>query len=258
LSKQLGTESLTAPIQTPPAAAATASTTARMAGLERRQQILRVAMSLFSRHGFRGTTTKEIAREAGVSEAMVFRHFATKEELYRAILDNKACVGGLVDPRELLSEAIARKDDRAVFEELAMAMMCHHEEDLEFLRLLTHSALEGHQLREMFWDRNVRPLYEFLGAYIHERQRDGVMREIDPRIAVRAFLGMIIHHSLNNTLWDQPRRLLDITNECAAREFTELLLRGLAADAHRGQRETKGRARVASPVANRTRNTKKK
>lgn len=215
-------------------------------------------MSLFSRHGFRGTTTKEIAREAGVSEAMVFRHFATKEELYRAILDNKACVGGMMDPHELLSEPIARKDDRAVFEELAMAMMCHHEEDLEFLRLLTHSALEGHQLREMFWDRNVRPLYEFLGAYIQERQRDGVMREIDPRIAVRAFLGMIIHHSLNNTLWDQPRRLLDITNECAAHEFTELLLRGLAADAPLPSSETNRRAGVASRLVTKNRNSKKK
>ncbi|HYW70404.1 MAG TPA: helix-turn-helix domain-containing protein, partial [Pyrinomonadaceae bacterium] len=65
---------------------------ARMTGEDRRLQILRVAMRLFSQRGFRGTTTKEIALTAGVSEAMVFRHFATKEELYSAILDHKACV----------------------------------------------------------------------------------------------------------------------------------------------------------------------
>src|SRR5437660_1465643 len=45
-----------------------------MAGGERRLQILRVAMRLFSQHGFRGTTTKEIAAAAGVSEAMVLHH----------------------------------------------------------------------------------------------------------------------------------------------------------------------------------------
>jgi hypothetical protein len=38
---------------------------------------------------------------------------------------------------------------------------------------------------------------------------------------------MIIHHSLNNSLWDPSRRLLNITNEEAAREFTEILLRGI-------------------------------
>ena len=77
-----------------------AATSARMAGEERRLQILAVAVSLFSQKGFRGTTTKEIATAAGVSEAMVFRHFATKQELYSAILDHKACASGRFDPAE--------------------------------------------------------------------------------------------------------------------------------------------------------------
>src|ERR1044071_1537343 len=93
---------------------------ARMAGEERRSQILAVAVSLFSNRGFRGTTTKEIAHAAGVSEAMVFRHFATKEELYAAILDYKVCSGEKFDPKELAAEAIKNKDDRAVFESLAL------------------------------------------------------------------------------------------------------------------------------------------
>ena len=50
-----------------------------MTGEDRRLQILREAMRLFSQRGFGGTTTKEIAVASGVSEAMVFRHFATKE-----------------------------------------------------------------------------------------------------------------------------------------------------------------------------------
>ena len=199
----------------------------RMAGEERRQQILRVAMHLFSQRGFSGTTTREIAQAAGVSEAMVFRHFATKDELYRAILDHKACAGGL-DLRAVLAEPMARKDDRLVLETIARTMMQHHEQDTEFLRLLTHAALEEHQLVELFWERNVRQLYELLGGYIRERQRDGALRQVEPAIIVRAFLGMIIHHSLNNTLWDTRRSLLDIPNERAAREFTDILLGGVA------------------------------
>src|SRR5437762_11965590 len=85
-----------------------AGTGARMAGEDRRLQILRVAMSLFSQRGFRGTTTKEIALAAGVSEAMVFRHFATKEELYSAILDQKACLHDAIAPCQAVADAIAR------------------------------------------------------------------------------------------------------------------------------------------------------
>lgn len=199
----------------------------RMNGEERRQQILRVAVRLFSQRGFRGTTTKEIAQAAGISEAMVFRHFATKDELYAAILDYKACAEGLGDPCAMVADAVRLKDDRAVFETLALTALEHHEHDTEFMRLLLHAALEGHQLAQMFWDTYVLRIYEFLGGYISERQRDGAFRNIEPKVVVRALVGMIMHHSLNNNLWDPQRRLLNITNEQAARDFTEILLKGI-------------------------------
>jgi AcrR family transcriptional regulator len=209
---------------------------ARMAGEERRHQILALAVRLFSQKGFRGTTTKEIAQAAGVSEAMVFRHFATKEELYAAILDHKAC-GGRFEPAEIAAEQMRRKDDRAVFESLALGALDHHEHDPEFQRLLLHSALEKHQLAEMFFDEFVRRVYDFLGSYIRERQRDGAFIEIDPSIVVRSFIGMVMHHSLNNNLWDPDRRLLNISNESAAKHFTDILLKGITSPAAKSQQE---------------------
>jgi AcrR family transcriptional regulator len=236
-----------------------AAVSARMAGEERRLQILRVAISLFAKKGFRGTTTKEIARAASVSEAMVFRHFANKEELYKAILDHKACAGGSLDlcQSEVVADAIRRKDDRAVFERLGLALLHHHEHDTEFLGLLMHAALEGHELAQMFWERNVTQMYEFLRAYIAERQREGALREVDPRIIVRAFVGMIIHHSVNNSLWDTQRRLLDISNERAAREFTEILLNGILSTAD-GPRAHTAAGRRSNGVHNKAAAKKKK
>jgi AcrR family transcriptional regulator len=206
-----------------------AVTGARMAGEERRLQIVAVAVSLFSKRGFRGTTTKEIAHAAGVSEAMVFRHFATKEELYAAILDHKACSSGRFEPAEMAADGIKRKDDRVVFESLALGALNHHENDPEFQRLLLHSALEKHELAQMFFDEFVRRVYEFLGSYIRERQREGALIEMDPAIVVRCFIGMVMHHSLNNNLWDPDRRLLNISNESAAKYFTDILLNGITA-----------------------------
>jgi AcrR family transcriptional regulator len=201
---------------------------ARMAGEERRLQILRVAMRLFSQRGFGGTTTKEIAVAAGVSEAMVFRHFATKKELYSAILDHKACLHDTMDPIQVVAEAMARKDDRAVFAGLALDALDRHDCDPEFHRLLLHSALEEHELAQMFWEKFVTRVYRILGAYIRERQRDGAIIDIEPLVVVRAFVGMVIHHSLNNNLWDRKRTLLKISNQVAAREFANILMHGIA------------------------------
>lgn len=214
------------------------ATASRMAGEDRRMQILKLAVSLFSQRGFSGTTTREIAQAAGVSEAMVFRHFATKEELYSAILDHKACGDSSFDPFAVVADAVERKDDRAVFEGLAFSALEHHECDQEFHRLLLHAALERHELAEMFWERNVRPVYEFLGAYIRQRQSDGAMIEIEPAVVVRAFIGMFIHHSLNNNLWDPKRTLLNISNEAAARSFAGILLDGI--NNHQTQEQATG------------------
>jgi AcrR family transcriptional regulator len=217
----------------------------RMAAVDRRLQIVQVAMRLFSERGFRGTTTKEIAQAAAVSEAIIFRHFATKEELYTAIIDFKACAGFGLCPqvgessqpvidtiRAFVGGAMERREDREVFRRIALAMMEHHQRDPQFLRLLLYSALEGHQLAQIFWDKNVRVLYEFLGGYVRERQREGAFRDVDPFVVVRAFNGAVIHHSLNNTLWekDPARRIVTVPNEEAAREFTEILLRGIVSE----------------------------
>ena len=213
----------------------------RMSAEDRRLQILRVAVSLFSQKGFGGTTTREIAQAAGVSEAMVFRHYATKQELYTAILDHKACSGDSMNPEQMVAEALKQKDDRAVFERLALGALDHHEYDPEFQRLLLHSALEGHELAEMFFEKFILRVYELLGGYITERQRDGAMRNIDPLIVVRSFIGMIIHHSLNNNLWDPKRRLLKISNEEAAKNFTDILLNGIStADGSTSGKRSKG------------------
>jgi TetR/AcrR family transcriptional regulator, transcriptional repressor of aconitase len=58
----------------------------RMDGEERRKAIVAAALPLFAKRGFVGTTTREIAAAAGVSEALVFRHFPTKAALYAEIV----------------------------------------------------------------------------------------------------------------------------------------------------------------------------
>lgn len=199
----------------------------RMAGDERRLQILHVAMRLFSEKGFSGTTTKEIAQRAGVSEAMVFRHFANKDELYSAILDHKACNRSFQNPLDEVADKMATNDDFGVFYTMALNALSHHQEDCDFLRLMMHSALENHDLARIFFESFITDVYVRLGAYIRRRQQDGVFREIEPNVAVRAFIGMFVHHSLNNILWDKEQKLLKISNEDAAREFAEILLRGI-------------------------------
>jgi AcrR family transcriptional regulator len=199
----------------------------RMHGDERRQQLLDVAMKVFASHGFRGTTTREIARVAGVSEAIIFRHFQNKEELYSAILDKKANDRVIPETFSKLARFVVEKDDFGFFYTLAISILENQKSDEDFLRLMLHSALEGHELADAFFEKLVLEVYGFVGEYIRERQADGDFIMTEPRVIARSFLGTIIHHSMNNLLWDKHQKILEISNEVAAKEFTELLLTGI-------------------------------
>jgi AcrR family transcriptional regulator len=201
--------------------------TLRMHGDERRRQLIDVAMRVFATHGFRGTTTREIARAAGVSEAIIFTHFATKEELYSAILDQKAHDLVIPETFSKLAGFIAEKDDVGFFYTLAISILNHQEKDEDFLRLMLHSALEGHEMADAFFEGLVLEVYGFIGEYIRERQNDGAFKDAEPRVIAQSFIGTIFHHSMHNLLWDRKRKILTISNEDAAREFTELLLNGI-------------------------------
>lgn len=77
----------------------------RIPAAERRDLILAAARRVFSRNGFHGAKTLQIAREAGVSEALVYRHYPSKLSLYRAVLrqifreqDQNYAEVGVVEP----------------------------------------------------------------------------------------------------------------------------------------------------------------
>src|SRR5579864_769316 len=63
---------------------------------ERREAIVQAVKSVFAKKGFDGTTTKELAKAAGVSEALIFRHFPNKESLFDAM--SSACAKAAEDP----------------------------------------------------------------------------------------------------------------------------------------------------------------
>jgi AcrR family transcriptional regulator len=206
----------------------------RLSAESRRRQIVEIASGLFSQKGFRGTTTKEIAENAGVSEAIIFRHFPTKRALYSAIIDHKTQQSS-EQIRTHLAEAEARKDDIAFFGSLACDLLEVHLNDPTIMRLLMFSALEGHELSEMFFQSTARKVRDHIRRYIKQRIADRAFANIDSNLASRAFVGMILHHAqirvlYKNTAIDD----LKLPNKQIADRLVALFLRGILVQADSG------------------------
>jgi len=74
----------------------------RLTGEERRAAILDSALSVFADRGYHASAIDDIAREAGISKALIYEHFPSKRDLFRALLDTY--VGELME-RETVSQA---------------------------------------------------------------------------------------------------------------------------------------------------------
>lgn len=197
-----------------------------MSAEDRRQQIVAIAGELFSQKGFRGTTTKEIAERAGVSEAIIFRHFATKDDLYAAILDAKVQQTA-ERMKAQLAEAASRKDDQAFFGLLAFEMLEFHIKDSTFMRLLLFSGLEGHDLSDLFFNSAARDVKDSIRLYIKQRIADGAFRPVDPAVAARAFVGMVLHQVQVRTIFSDTEDI-KLSNKQIAERFVEIFLNGVS------------------------------
>ncbi|MET9211508.1 MULTISPECIES: TetR/AcrR family transcriptional regulator [unclassified Nocardia] len=69
------------------AASSTPAPSRRMPRAERREQILEAATRVLARNGFGATSLEQIAAEAGITHVILYRHFASKADLFRAVLE---------------------------------------------------------------------------------------------------------------------------------------------------------------------------
>jgi len=192
----------------------------KSSGRERQASIITAAASLFAKNGFNGTTTREIAKTAGISEALLFRYFPTKRALYAAIIAQKSQLSQLMASIE---EAADKRDDVQVFTLIA-SFRIHRGSDPSLLRLLLFSALEGHELSDMFFRNRHRVFYEFLAGYIARRTREGKFRKVDPLLAAQSFVGMIVYHRLLHDIFGVPAHC---SPEEAVAGYVDVFLEGL-------------------------------
>jgi AcrR family transcriptional regulator len=149
-----------------------------------RERLLDAAAHTFSRNGIQGATTRQIAREAGLNEVTLFRHFKSKEQLLAAVVQR-----GLASEIALMNEHSSWKENlRASMENYARHYYSHLEKKQGFARAF---ITEGQALPESMQTmiaNVVRPVRERLIAILADAQKAGVLRaDVNVECALDAF-----------------------------------------------------------------------
>ncbi|MBS1859053.1 MAG: TetR/AcrR family transcriptional regulator [Acidobacteria bacterium] len=169
----------------------------RLPAEDRRRQLLETALNLFSRKGFEGTTTKEIAAAAGVTEAIIFRHFPSKQALYTAVLDCQHESGEHEPVIARWKSLMDANDDAGLFRALIDEVIAGYRRDSRVHRALFYAALEGHEAGLQLYRERSLPVFELLCQYVARRQSEGAIRAgIPPQAIVGAVAGTAAHFSM--------------------------------------------------------------
>jgi AcrR family transcriptional regulator len=192
-----------------------------------KKRIFAAAELVFSRDGFQGATTREIARQAGVNEVTIFRHFHTREELLRATLKHEcAAFDALTHPEEIWKGELRDRLKRYI-RDVYSALKDREAIVRAFIgeaRLLPESIRRS--LREFMLIKKAR----FVAA-LQEAQELGLVRkEVDVSVAADFIRDSIHSAMLRHTLHKTDPETVD----AYLRGVTDIFYRGIKADNRRG------------------------
>jgi TetR/AcrR family transcriptional regulator len=196
-----------------------------MSGTDRRHQLLDTALEIFARKGFEGTTTKEVAAAAGVTEAIIFRHFPTKQALYTAVLDHHAQLPEWQDWLAEIKSWMEQNNDAEVLRSIAKVILKSYRTDTRYERVLLFAALEGHELGLAHNRQLVAPIYELLRDYFARREKEGSVAGLHPGLIIAAIAGMTKNHAMMTQMFGYETEV--IPDDEVVETFVHIMINGI-------------------------------
>jgi len=196
-----------------------------MSATDRQRQLLDAALTVFSRKGFKGTTTKEIAAAAGVAEAIIFQHFPSKEALYNAVLELNLGAWETEQDAEAINGYMERGDDEGLIRTFVLRILNDYRTNAAFQRVAMFAALEGHEQGVSRLKEQFAPVYKQFKEYVEKRQREGALMDGDPFAILLCITGIAHQYGLITSIVDTA--ISDIPDTAAVEQFTRILLDGV-------------------------------
>jgi AcrR family transcriptional regulator len=169
-------------------------------------RIVEAAVQLFSRQGYKGTTTRQIAHLARVNEATVFRCFARKAELFWAATESR--LTRLKLGRDLQSGLAMDLEPEIILPMLVEFLVENISDDPDLMRLLYVAGFELPGADRMFRE-HLGPIFDSVNTYFARCAARGVIGALEPTFATLGLAGAVSAHRNLHRLFTSDRRPLD-------------------------------------------------
>ena len=185
-----------------------------------RNRILKASLELFSKHGYTGATTREIARSSDVTEVTLFRHFASKEKLFGEVV--LRYLPGQ-DFAEFVKNAKEMEYSKAL-ESIAIFFLEGLKQNEDLIRILYMESQRHYDLMVQVYAALINNLAFILADYFRELQDKDIVRRFNPIVGAKMFLGIwIALYEDEHFLAMDPFKVLTVE---AVSECLDIFIRG--------------------------------
>lgn len=172
---------------------------------ERRRQILASAVRLFSERGYGRTTTRDIARAAGISEGTIYTYFGSKQDLLFAFIEET-----VLRPLTSLMESLEHCRDEEVIRELLRTRFEAWQQNRALVKVVIGEGLFNPELAALLHGRVLRPVVQWVESLLRRGADEGRLRPLDVPVAARALIGNVVTFNLVwGTLFEAVEERLD-------------------------------------------------
>lgn len=151
-----------------------------------------MAGQLFAQHGYHGTSTREIARIAGISENTLFRYFEHKEDLFWAALSES--LSAMKPRQELLLSIAEGADPEIVLPQILGQFVDATMRDPEALNLIAAAFIERRWKAEAYCMEHLSPIFDAVRGYVTREIEMGRLRAFDPSMVTVALVTTVLVH----------------------------------------------------------------
>jgi AcrR family transcriptional regulator len=155
---------------------------------DRRDDILKASLHLFARKGFHGTSMRDIAREAEITEGLIYHYFASKRDLFRAIIEEHSFLPIL----RTLPDLAEQLDLRALLIVLARGFFDVLRQNTELTRLLLQEVQVFPEEKEAFFADAVGQSITELARVLDQKMSEKARSQVDPQVAARLFFNSLL------------------------------------------------------------------
>lgn len=163
--------------------------------IDNKENILLTAERVFAEKGFKGTTIREVAKQADIAPSLIYYYFKNKGVLYEAIFQHFFTQLDVLFEQNLNTDL----DRLSTVKALVFVAIDFATKHRNLMKILTREIIDSGRIGQKISQKYLSPIFDFSTEFLVEGKKEALFREVNPRQFLVSLVGIIVFYFLSDS-----------------------------------------------------------